>query len=82
MLFTKREKKLSDDDIERWEKLKNTMDLKLNNKSIRDTGLEKSKQIINNKKIPNLIMCIIFKSKTHCLLKLYKKIKFLVFKKI
>lgn len=47
-----------------------------------ETFFVKKRKIINNKKIPNLIMCIIFKSKTHCLLKLYKKIKFLVFKKI
>ena len=51
MLFTKREKKLSEDDIERWEKLKNTLDLKLNNKSFRDTGLEKNKKTIKKVKL-------------------------------
>ena len=47
MLFTKREKKLSEDDIERWDKLKKSLDLKLDNKSFRISGLEKNKQIIS-----------------------------------
>ncbi|MFL2802861.1 MAG: Smr/MutS family protein [Paracoccaceae bacterium] len=50
MLFTKSEKKLSDADIESWDKLKNTVDLKFNNKSFKSTDLQAKKQIINKVK--------------------------------
>ena len=50
-MFIKKEKKLSEEDIKSWDKLKNTLDLKFKNGLFESTDIKKNKSIINKKKL-------------------------------
>ena len=44
-MFSKKNKKLSDEDLENWDKLKKTLDFKFHNKPYQITDLERTKQL-------------------------------------
>ena len=49
-MFNKREKKLSEEDLKNWDRLKKTLDFKFYNKPYQITELKKNKQLSKKQK--------------------------------